>query len=94
MTSHKIEKITKTKAYKGLERKDKKMEEEERIEITRAIEETKTVQKQEEVISMSITTAFEQGRISEGEYYYLLVQYQIISKLEAIETSIGVLSLK
>ena len=65
------------------------MEEKERKEITRAIEETKTVQKQEEAISMSITTAFEQGRISEGEYYYLLVQYQIISKLDDIVTNMS-----
>ncbi len=65
------------------------MEEKERKEITRAIEETRSVQKQEEIISKSITTAFEKGRISEGEFYYLLVQYQIISKLEDIETSMG-----
>lgn len=63
------------------------MQEKERKEITRAIEETRSVQEQEEVISKSIAKAFEKGRISEGEFYYLLVQYQIISKLEDIETT-------
>ena len=49
------------------------MEEKERKEITRAIEETKSVSKQEEIISKNIRTAFEQGRITEAEYYNLLV---------------------
>lgn len=70
-------------------KKDKKMQEKERMEIIREIYLTKTVQEQEEVISESISTAFEKGRITEAEYYYLLLQYQIISKLQDIEISIG-----
>lgn len=61
------------------------MEEEERKEITRAIEEADSVQKQEGVINKGITTAFEKGRISEAEYYYLLVQYHIIFRLDDLK---------
>ena len=62
--------------------------------ITQKIVEAKSVQEEEAAIGGFVTAAFEEGRITEAEYYNLLVQYQIIEKLEAIETNIGLLSLK
>lgn len=53
--------------------------------ISQKIIETSSIQEQEEVISMCIITAFEEGRISEAEYYSLLLQNKIIEKLDDLK---------
>ena len=64
------------------------MEEEERKEITRAIGEAKSFQEEEEIMQELIRTAFEEGRITEAEFYRLSYQRMIIDRLDNIEASL------
>jgi len=64
------------------------MEEKERMEITRRIGEVKSFQEEEEIIEELIRTAFEEGRITEAEYYRLFYQRMVVDRLDDIKASL------
>jgi len=55
--------------------------------ITQKIEKTKSVQEEEKAIGGFITVAFEEGRITEAEFYRLSYQRMIIDRLDNIKAS-------
>ena len=64
------------------------IQEKQRMGIIRAIGKAKSFEEEEEIIEELIRTGFEEGRITEAEYYRLYYQRMMVDRLDDIKGSL------